>query len=110
MSNLDARLFVNVRLELKKLHQEIKGTIVYVTHDHVEAMTLGDKVAVMQYGRIHQVGTPEDVYREPSDIFVVTFIGSPSMNLIDGQIEQRSGHLYFEHPNFKMVLDPWNGL
>lgn len=110
LSNLDARLRVSVRVELKRLHQEIQGTMVYVTHDQIEAMTLGDKVAVMQSGRIHQIGTPEEVYGSPADIFVATFIGSPAMNLINGYIEHRAGQFYFNHPDFNMDLDLWSGL
>ncbi|HOP47676.1 MAG TPA: ABC transporter ATP-binding protein [Desulfobacteraceae bacterium] len=110
LSNLDARLRVSVRVELKRLHQEIQGTMVYVTHDQIEAMTLGDKVAVMQSGRIHQIGTPEEVYGSPADIFVATFIGSPAMNLINGHIEHRAGQFYFNHPDFNMDLDLWDGL
>ncbi|MCF8129085.1 MAG: ABC transporter ATP-binding protein, partial [Deltaproteobacteria bacterium] len=86
LSNLDAQLRINVRLELMRLHQQMKGTILYVTHDQVEAMTLGDKVVVMKQGQVRQVGRPEDIYDRPQDTFVATFIGSPAMNLFRGEI------------------------
>lgn len=81
LSNLDARLRINVRLELKRLHQQIQSTILYVTHDQVEAMTLGDKVVVVKEGRVRQIDRPETIYDRPTDTFVATFIGSPVMNL-----------------------------
>ena len=86
LSNLDALLRVNVRLELKKLHENLKATMIYVTHDQVEAMTLGDKIVVMQDGKVHQVGRPEEVYDRPADKFVASFIGSPGMNFVSGNI------------------------
>ena len=86
LSNLDARLRVQVRLELKRLHKRIKGTILYVTHDQVEAMTLGDKVVVMREGKVHQVDRPDTIYKRPADMFVATFIGSPAMNLFKGEL------------------------
>ena len=104
LSNLDARLRASVRLELKQLHRQIKGTIVYVTHDQVEAMTLGDKVVVMRQGKIHQVGPPEEVYDQPADTFVATFIGSPEMNLYQGRMVQGEGGLVFEGEGFRLAL------
>ncbi|MDE0113256.1 MAG: ABC transporter ATP-binding protein [Albidovulum sp.] len=86
LSNLDAKLRVSMRAELKHLSHELKVTTVYVTHDQVEAMTLADRVAVMNHGRIRQLGTPEQIYNDPANIFVAGFIGSPAMNLIDGEI------------------------
>ena len=86
LSNLDARLRVQVRLELKRLHKRIKGTILYVTHDQVEAMTLGDKVVVMREGKVHQVDRPDTIYKQPADMFVATFIGSPAMNLFNSSL------------------------
>jgi sn-glycerol 3-phosphate transport system ATP-binding protein len=83
LSNLDAKLRVQMRLEIKKLHQSIKVTSVYVTHDQVEAMTLADRIIVMNAGRAEQIGTPMEVYSKPQSIFVAGFIGSPAMNLID---------------------------
>ncbi|MBL8837234.1 MAG: ABC transporter ATP-binding protein [Alphaproteobacteria bacterium] len=87
LSNLDAKLRVEMRAELKHLHHELAVTTVYVTHDQIEAMTLATRVAVMNKGIIHQLGTPDEIYNEPADLFVAGFIGSPAMNLIDGRID-----------------------
>lgn len=84
LSNLDAKLRVNMRAEIKKLHQKLKTTFVYVTHDQIEAMTLGDRIAILRSGDLQQCGTPHDVYTTPTNLFVATFIGSPQMNLLDG--------------------------
>jgi ABC-type sugar transport system ATPase subunit len=82
LSNLDAKLRVQTRGEIKRLQQEVATTTVYVTHDQVEALTMGDRVAVMNQGRLEQVGTPEELYEHPSNVFVAGFIGSPAMNLV----------------------------
>ncbi len=87
LSNLDAKLRVTMRAELKHLHHELGVTTVYVTHDQMEAMTLANRVAVMREGRIVQLDTPKKIYAEPADLFVAGFIGSPSMNLIDGSVK-----------------------
>ena len=87
LSNLDAQLRVQMRIEIKKVHQKVRTTTVYVTHDQVEAMTLADRVVVMNAGRIEQVGTPHDLYHSPVTRFVAGFIGSPSMNLIPCSLE-----------------------
>lgn len=87
LSNLDAKLRVTMRAELKHLHHELGVTTVYVTHDQMEAMTLASRVAVMRDGKIVQLDTPKKIYAEPADLFVAGFIGSPSMNLIDGTIK-----------------------
>jgi ABC-type sugar transport system ATPase subunit len=84
LSNLDAKLRVQMRSELKRLHQEFGVTTVYVTHDQVEAMTLGQRIAVMSAGALQQVGTPGEVYERPANVFVAAFIGTPSMNLLRG--------------------------
>jgi ABC-type sugar transport system ATPase subunit len=86
LSNLDAALRVQTRLEIAKLHRQLGATIVYVTHDQVEAMTLGDKIVVMNDGHIQQTGTPLALYQQPRNLFVATFIGSPRMNLLPGSI------------------------
>ncbi len=86
LSNLDAKLRGQMRAEIKKLHQKVRTTIVYVTHDQVEAMTLADRIVVMKDGRIEQVGTPMEVFNNPVNTFVATFIGSPPMNLLPGTI------------------------
>ena len=84
LSNLDAALRGNMRLEITELHQTLKTTMIYVTHDQVEAMTMADKIVVLQAGHIEQVGSPLDLYHHPANIFVAGFIGSPRMNLIEG--------------------------
>ena len=86
LSNLDAKLRVQMRTEIKELHQRLKTTTIYVTHDQIEAMTMADRIVVMQGGRIEQVGAPLDLYDRPANVFVAAFIGSPSMNLIEGRI------------------------
>ena len=85
LSNLDAKLRVEMRTEIKKLHQRLKATIVYVTHDQIEAMTLATRIAVMKAGELQQLGTPKEIYENPADLFVAGFMGSPSMNLIPAQ-------------------------
>jgi sn-glycerol 3-phosphate transport system ATP-binding protein len=87
LSNLDAKLRVQMRVEIKRLQRALGVTSVYVTHDQVEAMTLSDKLVVMNAGRIEQIGTPSDVYRRPATRFVATFIGSPPMNILEGIVE-----------------------
>ena len=86
LSNLDAKLRVEMRAEIKRMHQRLKATIVYVTHDQIEAMTMGDLIAVMKDGVVQQLGTPQDIYDDPANLFVAGFIGSPSMNFIGGAL------------------------
>lgn len=86
LSNLDAALRVNTRLEIANLHRELQSTIIYVTHDQVEAMTLADKIVVLQGGRVEQVGSPMDLYNDPDNLFVAGFIGSPAMNFLDTKL------------------------
>ncbi len=86
LSNLDAKLRTQMRVEIKELHQCVKNTILYVTHDQVEAMTLGDRIVVLKDGHIEQVGDPIGLFQNPVNTFVAGFIGSPPMNLIDGTI------------------------
>ncbi|GFE50029.1 sugar ABC transporter ATP-binding protein [Roseobacter cerasinus] len=87
LSNLDAKLRIQMRTEIKELHQRLKTTTVFVTHDQIEAMTLADRIVVMQAGRIEQIGTPLELYDNPANEFVATFIGAPSMNLLDGRLK-----------------------
>jgi len=87
LSNLDAKLRVQMRAEISKLQQRLKTTTVYVTHDQVEAMTMGQRIAVMKDGRIQQLGTPLDLYDRPANVFVATFIGTPPMNLINATVK-----------------------
>ena len=93
LSNLDAKLRVEMRTEMKLMHQRLKTTTVYVTHDQIEAMTLGDKVAVMKDGIIQQFGTPRQIYNDPANLFVASFIGSPPMNFIPLRLQRREGRL-----------------
>jgi multiple sugar transport system ATP-binding protein len=93
LSNLDAKLRVQMRIEIKKVHQKVRTTTVYVTHDQVEAMTLADRVVVMNNGRIEQVGAPNDLYHQPATKFVAGFIGSPAMNFVPCRVEQAAGGL-----------------
>jgi multiple sugar transport system ATP-binding protein len=91
LSNLDAALRVNMRLEISELHQQLKTTMVYVTHDQVEAMTMADKIVVLNAGHIEQYGTPMELYRSPANRFVAGFIGSPKMNFVDGPEAMKLG-------------------
>ncbi|MFM7418062.1 MAG: ABC transporter ATP-binding protein, partial [Alphaproteobacteria bacterium] len=98
LSNLDAKLRVQMRTEIKKVHQTVNTTTVYVTHDQVEAMTLADRVVVMNHGIIEQVGPPQELYHNPATKFVAGFIGSPAMNFIPAKLEQASGALRLHLP------------
>ncbi|MBL8906962.1 MAG: sn-glycerol-3-phosphate ABC transporter ATP-binding protein UgpC [Rhizobiales bacterium] len=91
LSNLDAKLRVQMRVELTALHRQLKATMIYVTHDQVEAMTMADKIVVMNQGNIEQVGRPLDLYRNPKNKFVASFIGSPAMNFLEGRVSGRNG-------------------
>jgi multiple sugar transport system ATP-binding protein len=91
LSNLDARLRVQTRKEIARLHQRLGATMIYVTHDQVEAMTLGDRIVVLNEGRVQQVGTPMELYDRPANRFVAGFIGSPAMNFIEGEVRSESG-------------------
>ncbi|WP_194791389.1 ABC transporter ATP-binding protein [Pseudomonas sp. UFMG81] len=93
LSNLDAKLRVEMRTEIKLMHQRLKTTTVYVTHDQIEAMTLGDKVAVMKDGIIQQFGTPQQIYNDPANLFVASFIGSPPMNFIPVRLTRQDGRV-----------------
>ena len=88
LSNLDASLRVEMRLELARLHQTLKTTMVYVTHDQVEAMTLADRIVVLESGKIAQIGTPKQLYEQPANLFVAQFVGSPKMNIISRQVAE----------------------
>jgi len=95
LSNLDAKLRVQMRTEIHKLHIRLQSTIIYVTHDQTEAMTMGDRIAVMKDGVLHQVADPMQVYDHPKNKFVAGFIGSPAMNFMEGQIVKKDSKLYF---------------
>ena len=108
LSNLDAKLRVEMRREIKKLHQTLKTTVVYVTHDQTEAMSLGTKIAIMNHGVIQQNDTPENIYNKPNNTFVADFIGSPSMNLIKGKIIKKSDQLSFVTEDSNVTQIPIN--
>jgi len=91
LSNLDAGLRVEMRLEIERLHRELGAAMIYVTHDQVEAMTLADRIVALDDGHIQQIGTPLELYKNPSNLFVASFIGSPKMNLVTGKIGQTAG-------------------
>lgn len=104
LSNLDAALRVNMRLEITELHQSLKTTMIYVTHDQVEAMTMADKIVVLQAGNIEQVGSPMELYHNPANVFVGGFIGSPKMNIITGpEAEKLGSHTIGIRPEHTMV-------
>lgn len=96
LSNLDAKLRIEMRTEIKQLHRRLKSTIVYVTHDQVEAMTMADRVIVMQGGVVEQASDPITLYKKPRNLFVASFIGAPSMNLLKGTIANQDGKLVFK--------------
>jgi multiple sugar transport system ATP-binding protein len=104
LSNLDAKLRVQMRVELKKLHERLETTAIYVTHDQVEAMTLGDRVVVMKDGWIQQVGEPLELYGKPTNRFVAGFIGSPAMNFIETTVAGSDGNVYVEAPGLRVKM------
>lgn len=95
LSNLDAKLRVQMRTEISRLHNQLQSTMIYVTHDQVEAMTMGDRIVVMLDGEIQQVATPLELYNRPANRFVATFIGSPPMNVLSGKLVAENGSLFF---------------
>ena len=97
LSNLDAKMRVQMRTEIRELHQRLTATSIYVTHDQVEAMTMADRIVVLNEGIVEQVGDPLDVYDRPRNIFVASFIGSPSMNFIDGTVHRSNGRAVVEN-------------
>ena len=104
LSNLDAKMRVQMRTEISKLHHRLMATMIYVTHDQVEAMTMGDRIVVMKDGLIQQVAAPIDLYENPVNQFVAGFIGSPPMNFFDGRIEAANGALHFREAHFSLQL------
>ena len=104
LSNLDAKLRVQMRLEISKLHQRLQSTIIYVTHDQTEAMTLGTRIVVMKDGVIQQVDSPQNLYDYPDNLFVAGFIGSPQMNFIDATVVKEGGDLFLEYGNHHRVI------
>lgn len=104
LSNLDAKLRVQMRTEIKDLHQRLKTTTVYVTHDQIEAMTMADEVVIMRDGIIEQAGSPMDIYDNPGNLFVAQFIGSPGMNIIECQVSEANGKLYANKDDLQLPL------
>ncbi|WP_171179540.1 ABC transporter ATP-binding protein [Ruegeria sp. HKCCD8929] len=113
LSNLDAALRVGMRLEISELHERLQTTMIYVTHDQVEAMTMADKIVVLRAGFIEQVGSPLELYHKPQNVFVAGFIGSPKMNLIEGEEAQKLGAhtigIRPEHTDVSMTEGTWKG-
>ncbi len=109
LSNLDAALRGGMRVELSLLHQRLKKNMVYVTHDQVEAMTLGDKIIIMHDGIIQQAGTPEEIFERPSNKFVAGFIGNPTMNFLPAEIIEENGTRYASGANFMIALEGNSG-
>ena len=112
LSNLDAKLRAETRRELKELHQRLATTMVYVTHDQIEALTLGDRIAVLDRGRLQQVGTPQEVYHRPANRFVAGFVGSPAMNFFTGMLNTAAGEVVFQGEGLRLRLPRavWGGL
>jgi multiple sugar transport system ATP-binding protein len=104
LSSLDAKLRRELRAECDRLHEELKRTFIFVTHDQEEAMTLADRIVVMRDGVIEQIGSPMDIYSNPVSYFVADFFGSPSMNLIVGELSHANGGARFRSPRFEAPL------
>lgn len=107
LSNLDAKLRTATRRELTDLHRRLGATFVYVTHDQIEAMTMATRIALLNNGRVEQIGTPEEVYDTPASVFVAGFLGSPPMNLIDASVRSEEGRIVVSSPSVRAVL--WHG-
>jgi multiple sugar transport system ATP-binding protein len=106
LSNLDAKLRVHMRFELNKIHQQLEATTIYVTHDQIEALTLGDRLVLMKDGIVQQIGDPRTMYNRPANVFVAGFIGSPSMNFLDGNIVAENGALWLDMEDFRLQIPP----
>jgi len=105
LSNLDAKLRGSTRTEIIKLHNRLQATMIYVTHDQVEAMTMGDRIVVMKDGYVQQIGDPVTIYDRPANKFVAGFIGTPPMNFLNGRLEKKDSNLYFGEGSFTLKLD-----
>ena len=105
LTNLDASIRIQLRIEFKKLHREQAQTVIYVTHDQIEAMSLADRVAILDKGRIQQIGTPDDVYHRPVNRLVAEFIGSPPMNIIDGELSETDGRVSVVGSGFSLPVE-----
>lgn len=106
LSNLDAALRISMRAEIKALHQAMQTTFVYVTHDQAEALTLADRIVVMRNGVVQQIGTPDDIYERPHNMFVASFLGNPPMNFLEGELTQSDGQVFFERSGMHVALTP----
>ncbi|MEM9223847.1 MAG: ABC transporter ATP-binding protein [Pseudomonadota bacterium] len=106
LSNLDAKLRVQMRAELKRFHKDLNATVIYVTHDQLEAMTMADKMAVMNGGILQQYDAPERVFEEPANVFVAGFVGSPAMNLLPASVVERDGELFASSKGWELHLSP----
>jgi multiple sugar transport system ATP-binding protein len=106
LSNLDAKMRVQMRMEINKLHSRLQSTMIYVTHDQVEAMTMGDRIVVMKDGHIQQVAPPLQIYQRPANQFVAGFIGSPPMNFFKGRLDSQTNDLWFRAEGINLRLDP----
>ncbi len=104
LSNLDAKLRVHMRFELNKIHQQLEATTIYVTHDQIEALTLGDRLVLMKDGIVQQIGDPRTMYNQPANMFVAGFIGSPSMNFLDASLVAENGSLWLDMQSFRLKL------
>ena len=106
LSNLDAKLRVHMRFELNKIHQELEATTIYVTHDQIEALTLGDRLVLMKDGIVQQIDDPRTMYNRPVNVFVAGFIGSPSMNFLDGKLVAENESLWLDLDAFRLQVPP----
>jgi multiple sugar transport system ATP-binding protein len=106
LSNLDAKLRVQTRAEISKLHQRLETTFIYVTHDQIEAMTMGSRICVLKDGLMQQIDTPGNLYAKPDNIFVAGFIGSPAMNFFDVTLVEQDGSIYADGGTFRLKLPP----
>ncbi len=105
LSNLDASVRDTMRAELKRLQKDLRQTVIYVTHDQLEAMSLADNIAIMNLGVLQQVGPPDEVYHRPANLFVAGFIGNPPMNFVEGTIRSEGGDFWFDSPGFRCPID-----
>jgi multiple sugar transport system ATP-binding protein len=105
LSNLDAKMRVQMRAEITKLHRQLQATMIYVTHDQVEAMTMGERIVVMKDGVVQQVASPLEIYNEPANLFVAGFLGSPPMNFLKGILHAEGGKFLFRETNGPLVVD-----
>ncbi len=109
LSNLDAKLRSELRVEIKRLHEKLHNTMVYVTHDQIEALTLADRIAVMRGGLIQQLADPKTIYNKPANLFVAGFIGSPAMSMLEGRLVAEAGGMRFRAGEIDVVLDGYDG-